>query len=716
MKLKRYFISAALLLSCVQAFCCGPYWYSPESYYLYRVYDKESYSQYHPEYDKNCERWKAIAGPSVTVADIREVVYKWSLDQLNGILSKKKSKNSFARWIASERRTDVADFLVLAKRCELARAEMVDPWYYPAKDDEVMASLREIISEAISYDGADLEDRYVLQAVRAMFSLKEYSQIDSLWNARQENIKDGPVRDLALGYVAGAAFWMGDKGKAISYYAACNDLESMALCLGGGKEEVLEYAAKNCPDIQMLPKLMQEVFSERNFLNGIYDSSYEYNYEYNAAARKTTGHNEINRWVKICLDAASRANDPGIWYYTAAYLKDLDGRHREAYDLAVMAEKNSKAIYMAESSRVLRMCMDAKVSTYDGSYESRLLSDLRWLDSKITGSITPAAIDRTSHGWDMHIGISYYYWNDMMRKLLLGIVGPRLEDSGRGVLALRMLNMADNRLIGFVDKYVTNWYDEKWNPEEKVWTMAQYRKDASIENQFDYSSFFFDALDAMDLAQVKDFESSMGKGGSALERFLDERGYISHDYVKELIGTRLIRERRYPEAVKYLSDVSSSYESTTNVSPYFRRNPFAYGNEKFEKPVKGYKLSFAREMASLETKMKSSDADERGSAMLKYGLGLRSSFDYCWVLTQYHLNCDDEWKEAPYRMKALSDAENYIRNGLRTIADPEKAAKAYASVCLWRTALEKFPQTKTAAEIREQCDQLKDYKFVRSNR
>ena len=171
MRLKRFFTSTAFLLFGTAAFCCGPYWFMPEEYYMYRVYDKYGSKDFSTKWQQNCDAWKLITSTSIDSRDVREVVYKYNKDKTAAILSLEKSGNSFADWLSTNNDTEAVDFLLLAKTCEEARFEMNDPWYYPSKDDPTRAILNDVIDKSVSYRGTRLEDRYVLQAVRAMYSL-----------------------------------------------------------------------------------------------------------------------------------------------------------------------------------------------------------------------------------------------------------------------------------------------------------------------------------------------------------------------------------------------------------------------------------------------------------------------------------------------------------------------------------------------------------------
>ena len=708
------------MLLCTEAFCCGPYWFMPEEYYMYRVYDKNAGKEFSSEWQKNCDAWKRVTSVSVDIKDVREVVYKYSKEKTAGILSGKKSGNSFADWLKTHKDSETVDFLVLAKTCEEARFEMNDPWYYPSKNDPTMAILSDVIDKALSYKGTRLEDRYVLQAVRAMYSLERFSSIDSLWQSRETHIKDGIIKDMILGYVAGAAYNTGNVQKALDYYTENNDLESLSLYLSkAGKDSsrmgILSYAAEHCPDSPQLPEILQGLFYGME-PDGLfyYQNTDEHDYpDYKRRARMclVEDRQKVEGYISICLKAVARAKEPGIWYYTAAYLADLLGQPKEALELAKMAAVTKKNTFIAESIKVLQIYLDAKTATYDSAYESRLLNQLRWLDEKVKENITDDVRKTTEDGYYLHIGISYMYWNDMLRRIVISEVCPRMEDAGKPETALALLNMADNRLLSLVGSHTAYWYDWK-NHEYLYETMPldKYRH-SKYHNMFDFSNYYFKALDGMEIKNVEQYARVLDVGGrSSLEQFAIARGFKDSEYLYDLIGTRYLRDRKYAKAAFVLSKVSSGYQERLNVNPYCDRDPFQYAFTETGKPFENYKLNFAVEMRELEKKIASRDQDVKGAAMVRYGIGLRSSFDYCWALTQYHLNEGDPWLEEGYREQAMADAEDYIRKGLSLIRDRELAAKAYLSVCRWQTVAERFSDTETGKKVIAQCDKLYDHK------
>lgn len=90
-------------------------------------------------------------------------------------------------------------------------------------------------------------------------------------------------------------------------------------------------------------------------------------------------------------------------------------------------------------------------------------------------------------------------------------------------------------------------------------------------------------------------------------------------------------------------------------------------------------------------------------------IGLRSSFSFCWTLTQYHLYTDDEWLEDGITKQALSKAEKLMNTGKNLVRDHELAARISVMLCQWGRAVTLYPETMTAAMVRTQCDTYKDY-------
>ena len=76
------------------------------------------------------------------------------------------------------------------------------------------------------------------------------------------------------------------------------------------------------------------------------------------------------------------------------------------------------------------------------------------------------------------------------------------------------------------------------------------------------------------------------------------------------------------------------------------RLPFSY-NRRYGEIKPNYKLDFARKMSEYQMIASTcTDPDIVGDALIKIGIGMRNSLEFCWALTHYKWTYDDprfEW-------------------------------------------------------------------------
>lgn len=581
---------------------------------------------------------------------------------------------------------ETAVYLKLARACEAARNEINSPWYYPSRSCPAAAQLEDILDEALSYSGTKFKDRYALQAARAMMTLHYYERMIEWWQRIDTTIKEDAVRKNIRGYLARAYLEEGYADIALEIYYELGDLESIKYCLkkaGQAYEDVdvIEYAAKNCPDNPMILPILQRWLRNTSVLDGIRENKAVY-----------------ERYLSICKTALAspHCTKPAVWLYTTAFLKEYIGEYECAGSLARNAEIASGPTVVKESARILKMIIDARIKPLDEKFEAQLLIDLKWLDDKIVSDIDEDIIKETSLFYRMQGNFSYYYWNDMLRKIILGCLVPRMIDAGRVPLALTLSNYADNRLL----------------------KLTHVRKSGQPIGSHDYSCAYFKMLDTIGIGNVISHSFKLFNPSSELEVFLSERCYKNYDYLNELIGTRFLREMEYSKAIPYLSRVSESYSQNMNVSQYFTRKPFATGFdfEVTEEHVQipKYKLSFAREMVKYMRDMKLEyDTDKAAVAKVMAGIGIKSSFNShpygCWSLTNYSLSYYNRWYDSFKVKKAISDAETMIDEGLNDMIDPELAAIYNYKVGHYRIVTQKYRETCVGRRLLAMCDELRNW-------
>ena len=651
MRLRKYIISLlALLTWATHSWGCGVWEYPPSEYMLFRVFDK-----------------------TAKYTSCREVSQLPESDD-----------------------PEVRRYLELARSCSNIRSQYNSKWYYPTKgEDVVVSSLEEVLEESLAYKGSKLKDRYALQAARAMFTLGQFSRMIEWWSDIEGNLKDDSIRNNIEGYVAGALFRTGKQDKALEYYTEIGDISSIIYCLKkmgnyDGESSILEYAAVNCPDSPNILEILQEYVS-RLELYGVFSEN----------------HGLTDACYDMCMRAVKYSSDPAPWLYTAAFLKNQMGQPYVALNILERAEKCVASTFLKDSIRVLRILIEAQIHPYNKAYESRLLNDLKWLDNKIQDNLTERIKEETASIYSLKFCYSYYYWNDMMRRLILGTVSHRMIEAGKAPLALMLANYADNRLMMTVNQI------EIYGEEGQTYFIGleEYRKNPKYFNDFDFSNHYFRMLDEAPLNYLIQYKSLLMSPTSSIEKFLHARSWVDYDYLNDIIGTRYIRELKYGKAVEYLSKVSDGYQKRLNTSAYMDLNPFEIKTH-YVKTSNTYKLDFAREMVNHEKSVqKSTDDDIKGVALIKMGLGIRSSFMSCWALTHYSKSEYNPWFEDKYTLDKIAYANSLIEQGLMILKNQELAARYHQSLCQWKTAVEKFPETAVAEEIRTSCDNIVNYSY-----
>ena len=717
--IKYLLISLLALCRAGEVYACWEPWYTPKGYYMYRVINDEpdpfvELEGSYPGSGRNCKEWQLMTSTDISLEDIYQVVYKMTLEEFERVYDSKESNgNKFVEWITRED-TSILDFMLLAKTNEYIRLKRNSRWYYPSMKIGARMTIEEIAEKALTVNEPKLRDRYLLQAIRALFSLGRYEECVDLWESEVAHLpEDNLMRQLIHPYIAGAEFRVNRSEKAITYFAELGDVGSMLFCAGRAGEnlstiDALALVCEYAPNSSYIEGTLQSFVRELEPLGEYY---WEEEYEESFEARKL---------YDLCLKMAKsgRSDNTGMWYYTAAFLADLKGDVSNASYLISLAEQSKKTEFIDESIKVFRMYIDAKTQPYNSSYESKLFSQLKWLDSKIVNCITDEVRKEAARGYKLFNCESFYYWNDMMRRILLAEVCPRMIKAGKSTRALQLANMADNRLFGIVNKReLYDWIECKDGYEYKVsevYSMSGYRYSEEF-NSHDYSNSFFEMIDSLGVNTAIRYVQNVRKPISELDRYLNSRGYTGSDYLNDIVGTQCLRNMRYKEAVEYLGAVSGAYKKHLNV--YMDCDPFSIEKEPIELKS-DFRYDFACRMYSLEQSIDlTTEPNRKAQLLIEYATGLRNSFDLCWGLTQYYRGtsywgqvCEKrDWEKDEYTQTARGRAEELIKLACDIVTDDEVAAEINYALCNYRTVAEKYPNTKKGKLVIGQCDNLCDY-------
>ena len=692
--------------------------------WLYRIMplDESDYSCYETtwssdyilhhgvDYKKeNLRLWQQETSKYITIEDIEAIVYKASLDQLRDIKDSLdvtlQNENRFVSWIKSQRRMDIIDYLIIAKQIEGIMRKMNDPWYYDVEDNENYLTLEKVIEQCSRYKAGSLLERYALQMVRALCLSHKYEDCVRYWKTVNKHRADNAVKKMIELKVASALYKIGQRDKALEIYAKYGDVASIRAINGGQIEDELTFVYERYPNSPYIEGEIQKwlLYFEEDWV----ENSIKKGYFRSDAPRFDSLLKVAHRAVK-----EKKSKKLAMWYYTLAALYDAKGEPSKAKKYLERGQAYPKVPFLRDSYHVLQMWLDARTASYDEAYEQRLMNDLKWLVGKVKKEISSEVYNRITPEKDSYwLGSKYYecyssmgyqdhannfYWNDVLRRMLLRIVCPRMHKAGKYVREIQLANMAENLLVHINE----------------------------------YSNEMFQIMDRLSYKDTRNYFSRIYYPQDEFDIFLNGNGKIDKYYWYDILATKCLREHRYHKAIVYLRQVPLSFQKEMNAYSYMNKDPFSYDMQTFKDDsllADNYKLHFAEKMAAYEETMKHHrDPNKRAEAKIMYALGLRNSVHRCWFLTRYSSNGGNDGlmynipdiaypeDSTIYRHdEYIKKSDNLIKNAFNSFTDKELAALLLRKFLYYKRILDDFGDTETAKDIRQHCDRWRDYAQVK---
>lgn len=693
--------------------CVGPY-YLPSGYYMYRGYEPQPAEGEVSNRMLNCREWQLLTSVSISIEEIEKVVYEMPYDEFEILCRSSHIDNryKFFRWI-KQFDNEALECLRLAKENEFIRVCRNSRWYYPSMKIPSRRTLEDIAEEALASTSERFRDRYLLQAVRALFTLGRFEECVDVWEGEASKLpKDNLMRRMIQPYIAGAAFRLNHNEKAIRHFAELGDIGSMKFCAKkqGGEVPILEMLYKYCLDRTIIYSYVQRLIRNAEPL-GCVDGAIKLKHN---TPNLTSQHNELYTMALKFAQLKDEKN-PAFWYYTAAFIDDMRGNTQRASDILALAERAKGSDYINESIKVLRIYLDAKRLPYNEAYEKRLFEQLKWLDGMICNNITPKVIDQTAN-MDFRSNISYYYWNDMLRRIMLSEVCPRMIKAGKRVRALQLANMTDNRLLKLVG-FISSWsFDEDdintfMHTAENgnhLWAMhlEAFRHHNKQHNYIDYGNNFFHMIDSLDSKTAIAYFDNSSAPKSDFDRFLNARSYVGEDYLRDIVGTLSLREMNYEQAERYYAPIKPSFYGHLNVVQ--RWDPFSINKPIYDE--KNFRYKFAKQMCELQREIETTaDENKKAMLMLSYAIGMFNSVGQNWSLTYYKKGCNYACCEFPQSEKVREQAAKIIAEAEATASDREIKAAIQYELCNFKHVAICYPDTELGKIVRGQCDKLIDY-------
>ena len=500
-------------------------------------------------------------------------------------------------------------------------------WDYPTKQQLAnrAATLNNLLQASKAYRGKRLRAQYDLMRMRALLGLKRYQEGVNFWNATGKRMQPSVYRDMARNIYAGCLWRTGKKSQAIEVYAEQEDYQSLKYCVRGyrnlaGIQKV--YAAN--PNSATLAYLVQD------FVNNVQETMDVYGARHMPFATGNETKADLDEWMKEIdaknittaeanrfisfakgVVAEGKTGVPCLWQTAIGCIEHQLGLYDKAKaDLGKALtlagtqrmKDNARAIYAANSIFAEKR--------HGASFDKWLAGEMKWLDAK-------SEEDRKS--------TTFYYtdhYRDVQERMVYNGLVPMLNKEGRVNAALVLLNRMNDG-------------DPQWY----------------------YQSTYFDALYAAKIDDLKAYAKYLGKQPSdSLESWAWQHAYRDANFYNDLIGTRLLAQARFADAMPFLEKVSLNFLNSQNIAPYAAQRSYSkerwMGKQVVAQPEyltesqraalpklsENKKLRYCRDMLSLSRQyslMKPSEERMRKAYELATMWYQGSYEGDCWWLKQY---------------------------------------------------------------------------------
>ncbi len=518
--------------------------------------------------------------------------YRWSQDK---IMEAARQKND----------TDMMAYLTHLNNYLDISHQLGETWDYPTKEQlaERRATLQNMRKAAESYKGARLRAQYALLAMRANMLLNDHEANISYWKAKGGSLPESAYKDMMRNIYAGALYHTGQKKEAFDIYAEQGDQTSIRWAMRKYRNLAgIQTIFEENPNAPTLYYLVQD------FVNNVQESIDTDDAELiKMVGRLQLSMGEAGRFVEFADKAAANGavKDRCLWKTASALTSWLLGRKEQAAKAADEAMKLDGAERTKDNARCVRLLVMAGNDKVKGK---TLRQEMEWLDAK-------AATEKEED----------YCFSNARDRILRRALFNKYNLAGNLNMALAVTGV-------------------EWEPRT-----TEFAADSWNRN---YSGEFYYALDTLNTAQLQDYYRFIsGRHKDAFEAYVVEHSFVDADYFNDLIGTRLMAENKFEEAIPWLEKVPVSFLNSQNISYYATHRDWTVsrwlqeqdmGEGEFDGPQSGklsenMKLKFCREVLQLRSQFQL--ASEAQRPQLAYQLGVRydqaSNCGDCWYLTDY---------------------------------------------------------------------------------
>jgi len=524
--------------------------------------------------------------------------------------------------------TEMLNYLDLFdKYMEVANAVSQNVWDYPTKEQlaQRKQTLQEVLTTATAYKGKKLNGQYALLVMRANMMLGNDAASISYWEKKAKRLPADAWREAMRNIYARALYKTGKWREASDIYAEQGDMTSIKWMTRkyrnlAGIKWFYQMDA-NSPTLNYLVQDFVNNAQETIDMKPEEGDDEDWLFMIGAQA---IYQQEVTDFISFANGVVKdgKTKNPCLWRSATAMLHYLFGHQNEATADINEAMNLDGTPRMCDNARAIRLL----VATKNKPSAQFLVNEMEWLDSKIS--------EEDSSLYGNHYAM-------VKERVVYNGLAAEYDRIGNHNMATALYAMMENYQSSF-DEYSYQRLCTNYSGE--------------------YATLRLDSLSADELIQYYKFLSS--KRDDAFEQYVADHTDRNADYYNDRIGTKLMAEGRFAEAIPYLQKVSLSFlnkqaitfymaQRDFNVERWFKRQPLKYepkyddeGTLLTATPTlkNNPKIDYCRTIIDMQSRY---DLMREGASkqQLAYELAVRycqaSYHGDCWYLTHYGKSISD---------------------------------------------------------------------------
>lgn len=614
--MKRFSILSLLAIAAImQAMACGPM--ARPMYYVFSAYNRSQMTDtFLPRLEKF---WVDYTGS-------KEAVYQTSALAWVDPEEFDKSDNIIIRTAIDRADTEMQEYLrTLVAYLHASQNIDDNNWQYPGKDQlkKRNTALQYLHNRARAYTGTRLKAQYCLMAMRTLMAQADTQGIITYWTKAESTLPESVYKDMMRNIYAGALLRQGKKKEACDIYAEQGDMISLKWIMRDGRDlDGIKAEYERDANAPTLVYLVQDFVN-----NGSMTLRSQYEYDWENPSYVRASQNEYRKFIAFAQQvvAEGKTGVPALWQSAAGYLTCNMGDTQQGLEMLDKAMKMKGTQRMLDNARVCRWVASTATADASAKYQNYFLSELKWVQD-----VEKKEFDTYCNSQNNFYDFVAGHYTEVMSNMMYDIMPEKAISWGNSNLATAM---------------------QGWMAQHELNLREHNNYDLLTHNDYSYA---IDSLTADGMIKYVAFLKQPAQA-SALEKYLIAgiNQDMSNDYINDRIGTKLIREGRFDEAIPYLEKVSLSYIGKQAISFYMARRNYKldrwFNNQSVcngqdfwmceETPTQvksNQKLDFCRDVVKLKKDIASGAASK---AQLKYKLAsLLYQAGYkgqCWYISRY---------------------------------------------------------------------------------